>query len=62
MTIINGIEIDNIDYKLNDIKMAIANNDLIEEKLNVILVISNPCLYDKRYILLKELYIVNKNL
>lgn len=54
MTIINGIEIDNIDYKLNDIKMAIANNDLIEEKLNVILVISNPCLYAKRYILLKE--------
>ena len=54
MTIINGIEIDHINYKLNDIKMAISNNDLIEEKLNVILVISNPCLYAKRYILLKE--------
>ena len=42
MTIINGIEIDNICYKQNDIKYAIANNDPIEEKLNVIIVISNP--------------------
>lgn len=54
MTIINGIEIDNIDYKINDIKCAIINNDPIEEKLNVIIVISNPCLYAKRYILMKE--------
>jgi hypothetical protein len=54
MTIINGIEIDNIDYKINDIKCAINNNEPIEEKLNVIIVISNPCLYAKRYILLKE--------
>jgi len=54
MTVINGIEIDNINYKVNEIKLAIANNDPIEEKLNVIIVISNPCLYAKRYILLKE--------
>ena len=54
MTIINGIEIDNIDYKINHIKSAIANNDTIEDKLNVIIVISNPCLYARRYILLKE--------
>ena len=54
MTIINGIEIDNICYKQNDIKYAIANNDPIEEKLNVIIVISNPCLYAKRYILMRE--------
>jgi hypothetical protein len=54
MTVINGIEIDDIDYKINDIKYAIANNDPIEEKLNVIIVISNPCLYARRYILLKE--------
>ena len=54
MTVINGIEIDNIDYKINDIKYAIQNNDPIEDKLNVIVVISNPCLYAKRYILLKE--------
>jgi hypothetical protein len=54
MTIINRIEIDDINYKLNDIKYAIANNDPIENKLNVILVISNPCLYARRYILLKE--------
>lgn len=54
MTIINGIEIDYIDYKVNDIKYAIKNNDPIEDKLNVIIVISNPCLYATRYILLKE--------
>ena len=54
MTIINGIEIDNIEYKINDIKHAINNNDPIEEKLNVIIVISNPCLYATRYILLRE--------
>jgi len=54
MTVINGIEIDDIDYKQNDIKFAISNNDPIEDKLNVIIVISNPCLYAKRYILLKE--------
>jgi hypothetical protein len=54
MTVINGIEIDNINYKINEIKHAISNNDPIEDKLNVIIVISNPCLYAKRYILLKE--------
>jgi len=54
MTIINGIEIDDIDYTVNDIKSAIANNEPIEDKLNVIAVISNPCLYAKRYKLLKE--------
>jgi hypothetical protein len=48
MTVINGIEIDNINYKVNDNKYAIVNNDPIEDKLNVIIVISNPCLYVKR--------------
>lgn len=54
MTIINGIEIDNIRYNKNEIKDAIINNDPIEDKLHVIVVISNPCLYAKRYILMKE--------
>jgi hypothetical protein len=44
MTVVNGIEIDEIDYIMNDIKSAIQNNDPIEDKLHVILVISNPCL------------------
>ena len=35
MTVINGIEILDIDYKPNDIKYAIKNNEPIEEKLNV---------------------------
>jgi len=54
MTIINGIEIDNITYNSNAIKESIQNNDPIEEKLHVIAVISNPCLFAKRYILMKE--------
>jgi hypothetical protein len=54
MTIINGIEIDNIDYKVNDIKYAIANNNPIEDKLNVIIAISNPCQFARRYILCRE--------
>ena len=54
MTVINGIEIDDIDYKVNDIKYAIANNDPIESKLNVIIALSNPCQYARRYILCRE--------
>jgi len=54
MTIINGIEIDHIREQFNPIKEAINNNDPIEDKLHVIAVISNPCLFAKRYILMKE--------
>jgi len=54
MTIINNIEIDNINYKRNIIKDAIINNNPIESKLNVIIVVSNPCQFASRYILAKE--------
>jgi hypothetical protein len=54
MTIINGIEIDNINYTKNEIKDAIINNEPIEDKLHCIIVISNPCQYARRYILAKE--------
>jgi hypothetical protein len=54
MTVINGIEIDYITYSKNEIKEAINNNEPIEDKLHVIAVISNPCLFAKRYILMKE--------
>ena len=54
MTVINNIEIDNITYNRNIIKEAILNNDKIEDKLHVIIVLSNPCLYAIRYILTKE--------
>jgi hypothetical protein len=54
MTIINNIEIDDIQYKRNVIKEAILNNEPIENKLHVVLCISNPCLYARRYILIKE--------
>ena len=54
MTIINNIEIDNIRYNENEIRKAIMSNDPIEDKLHVIIVISNPCSFAVRYILTKE--------
>ena len=54
MTIVNNIEIDHITYKPNPMKQAIQNNHPIEDKLHVIIVLSNPCLYARRYILIKE--------
>jgi len=54
MTLMYGTEIDSLNYKMNNIKYAIKNNEPIEKKLNVIIVISNPCLYKKRYILINE--------
>jgi len=54
MTIISGIEIDNITYIENDIKNAIKNNKPIENKLHMIICISNPCQFARRYILARE--------
>jgi len=54
MTIINDLEIDNIHYIQNDIKDAIKNNTPLDSKLNVIIVISNPCQYARRYVLARE--------
>ena len=54
MTIVNGIEIDVYRRVCNETKKAILNNDPIEQNLHVIMVISNPCSYAKRYILAKE--------
>lgn len=54
MTIINGIEIDDIYFEKNELKEAIANNEPIESKLNVIIVVSNPCQFARRYILARE--------
>lgn len=57
MTVINGIVIDrtrHLSYVRNPVREAIANNDPIEEKLHVIAVISNPCLFAKRYLLFHE--------
>jgi hypothetical protein len=54
MTVINGIEVDDINFKINELKLALKNNNPIEEKLNVIVVISNPCLYARRYQLFNQ--------
>jgi hypothetical protein len=54
MTVINNIEIDDIHYNKNEIKEAIINNDPIDDKLHVVIVVSNPCLFARRYILTRE--------
>jgi hypothetical protein len=54
MTIINNIEIDNIYISPGNTKLAIMNNDPIDDTLYVVCVISNPCLYATRYLLAKE--------
>jgi len=54
MTIINGIEIDIIPPAEDTTRVAILNNYQIEDKLHVIVVISNPCQYARRYILARE--------
>jgi hypothetical protein len=54
MTVINGIEIGNISYSKNKINESIKKNILIDDKLHVIIVISNPCKYFRRYILALE--------
>lgn len=54
MTIINGIEIDITDIKIDEIKQAIMNNEPVSDKLHVIAVLSNPCQFARRYILARE--------
>jgi len=54
MTVINGIEIDQVRCIRNEMKEAIYHNDPIEENLHVVMVISNPCQYARRYILARE--------
>ena len=54
MTIINGIEIDNIEYQTDSIRSAILNNTPIDTVLHVVTVLSNPCQYARRYILARE--------
>jgi hypothetical protein len=54
MTIINGIEVDKVEYRENSTKRTIQNNDKLEDRLNVIIVVSNPCEYGKRYRLANE--------
>jgi hypothetical protein len=54
MTVLNGIEIDAIDYDINYTKQAILNNDPIDNVLHVVAVISNPALFGTRYVLAKQ--------
>jgi hypothetical protein len=56
MTIYNDVDIepDLIKYKMNDIKEAIENNEPIEEKLHMVICVSNVVQYESRYILAKK--------
>ena len=54
MTIINGIESLEVKVRTSEVKYALLNNENLEEKLHVIMVVSNPCLYKKRWELAKK--------
>lgn len=54
MTVVNCVEIDCLDYETNPTKSALLNNDPLDKTLHVIAVVSNPCLYTRRYILMNE--------
>jgi len=54
MTVISGIESSELKTRKSEIKSALLFNDKIEEKLNVIMVISNPCSFKKRWQLAKK--------
>lgn len=54
MTVINGIEIDDIFFIENEMKSAVQNNDPIDDVLHVIGVVSNYCQFARRYILARE--------
>lgn len=54
MTVTNDIEIDDIEYKINDIKEAINTNEPIEEKLHMVICVSNAVQFESRYILAKK--------
>ena len=44
----------NVNYQTNPIKDAIFNNEPLDRTLHVIIVVSNPCLYNRRYQLLRD--------
>ena len=54
MTVINGIEIGNIEYIENKVNKSIKLNKMIDDKLHIIIVVSNPCKYFRRYVLALE--------
>ena len=54
MTVINNIEIDDINYSPNSVRASIINNDPIEDRLHVVIVVSNPGNFASRYILARE--------
>ena len=51
MTVIDGIESLELNIRRSEVKYALVNNEKIEDKLNVIMVISNPCSYKRRWVL-----------
>jgi hypothetical protein len=54
MTVIDGVEIDDITYNLKNIKRTLRHGTPIDDKLHVIMVVSNPCQFQSRYRLARE--------
>lgn len=56
-----NVRSDEIIYSPNIVRQVISTNEKIEDKLHVIAVISNPCLFKKRYKLMKEFILRMEN-
>lgn len=54
MTVMRDVKDDEVQYIDNEIRAAIVNNSPIEERLHVIIVVSNPCQYKKRFRLARD--------
>jgi hypothetical protein len=52
MTVLDGIELDV--YTRNPVKDAIKHNEPLDEVLHVIMVVSNPCFFKRRYQLARQ--------
>ena len=52
MTILDGVELDV--YTRNNVKEAIKHNEPLDEVLHVIMVVSNPCFFKRRYQLARQ--------
>ncbi|ATZ80695.1 hypothetical protein BMW23_0649 [Bodo saltans virus] len=54
MTVINNIDIDEPQKTKNRTTQAIINNEPIDDVLHVVTMVSNPCLFGRRYLLAKQ--------
>ena len=54
MTVEDGIESEEVAVRRSETHQALRNNEKLDDVLHVVLVVSNPCEYKRRWILAKE--------